>query len=130
VVDEAHALTRHPSGDRFLENLARRARKYYLGVTAISQDVRDFLATGAGRALLANSALRLLLRQDASTLEALEESLQLTAAERAYLVSCPRGEGLLCVQGQRLPLRMEASPQEHVLCTTDPREAGRGAPAA
>jgi type IV secretory pathway VirB4 component len=125
VVDEAHVLTRHHSGDGFLENLARRGRKYFLGLTAISQDVRDFLDTKAGKAILTNSAMRLLLRQDESTLEALEQGLHLTPAERSYLVTCPRGEGLLCVGSLRIKLRILASPQEHVLITTDPRELAR-----
>ncbi len=122
IVDEAHVLTRHPSGDRFLETLARRGRKYFLGLLPITQDVRDFCETRAGKAILTNSAMRLLLRQDESTLDALEQNLRLTPAERAYLVTCPRGEGLLCVGSQRVTLRIEASPQEHALITTDPRE--------
>ena len=112
-----------PRGGRLLEDCARRGRKHFVGVTAISQDVRDFLATKPGQAMLTNSAVRILLRQDESTLLALDEGLHLTPQERSYLVTCPRGEALLAVQGQRVPVRIEASPQEHLLCTTDPHEA-------
>jgi len=119
IVDEAHVLARYPAGDRFLATLARRARKYGLGVTAISQQLEDFLATASGQAVLKNSSTRLLLLQTAETLAALEQHLQLTAAERARLLTRQRGEGLVLVGRQRAFVRLEASPEEHRLCHTD-----------
>jgi len=123
IVDEAQLLTGHASGGALLGDVARRGRKRFVGLTAISQDVRDFLHTKPGQALLTNSAVRFLLRQDESTLEALDESLRLSPQERAYLARCPRGEALLVVQGTRLKVALEASPQEHLYCTTDPHDA-------
>jgi type IV secretory pathway VirB4 component len=119
VVDEAHVLARHRAGDRFLANMARRARKYGLGVTAISQQLDDFLATTSGQAVLKNSSTRLLLLQTAETLAALEQHLQLTQVERARLLACGRGEGLLLMGRKRVFVRLEASPDEHRLCHTD-----------
>jgi len=123
IVDEAQLLTAHASGGALLGDVARRGRKRFVGLTAISQDVRDFLHTKPGQALLTNSSVRFLLRQDESTLEALDESLRLTPQERTYLAQCPRGEALLVVQGTRLKVALEASPQEHLYCTTDPHDA-------
>jgi type IV secretory pathway VirB4 component len=119
VVDEAHVLARHPAGDRFLANMARRARKYGVGVTAISQQLDDFLATTSGQAVLKNSSTRLLLLQTAETLAALAQHLQLTPVERTRLLTCVRGEGLLLLGRQRVFVRLEASPDEHRLCHTD-----------
>ena len=123
IVDEAQLLTGHASGGALLGDVARRGRKRFVGLTAISQDVRDFLHTKPGQALLTNSSVRFLLRQDESTLEALDLSLRLTPQERTYLAQCPRGEALLVVQGTRLKVALEASPQEHLYCTTDPHDA-------
>lgn len=123
IVDEAQLLTAHASGGALLGDVARRGRKRFVGLTAISQDVRDFLHTKPGQALLTNSSVRFLLRQDESTLEALDLSLRLTPQERTYLAQCPRGEALLVVQGTRLKVALEASPQEHLYCTTDPHDA-------
>jgi type IV secretory pathway VirB4 component len=106
IVDEAHTMARFPAGDRFLATLARRARKYGMGVTAISQQLEDFLATSSGQAVLKNSSTRLLLLQTTETLAALEDHLQLTPGERARLLTCGRGEGLLLVGRQECgPLR-------------------------
>jgi hypothetical protein len=88
-------------------------------VTAISQQLDDFLATTSGQAVLKNSSTRLLLLQTAETLAALEQHLQLTAVERTRLLACARGEGLLLLGRQRVFVRLEASPDEHRLCHTD-----------
>ena len=128
VVDEAQLLTAHASGGALITDVARRGRKRFIGLTAISQDVRDFLHTAPGQALLVNSAIRILLRQDDSTLEALGESLRLSPREQAFLASCGRGEALLVVQGTRLKIVMEASEREHGLCTTNPHDTAARPP--
>jgi conjugal transfer ATP-binding protein TraC len=122
VIDEAWSLLRYPAGGAFVSDMARRARKYYLGLVTITQDVADFLRSDHGRAVLVNAATKLLLKQDATTVEPVAEAFQLTPEERQYLLGARKGEGLLFARGARLPLSIEASPAEHLLATTAPRE--------
>ena len=131
VVDEAWSLLRYPEGGRFISEMARRARKYYLGLVTITQDAADFLRSDHGRAVLVNAAMKLLMKQDPTTVEAVAEAFQLTDDERQYLLGANKGEGLLFGRGARVRLTVEASPAEHRLATTAPRElAERAAHAA
>jgi len=122
VIDEAWSLLRYAEGGEFVSGMARRARKYYLGLVTITQDVADFVRSEHGRAVLVNAAMKLLLKQDSTTVEAVAEAFQLTPDERQYLLGAGKGEGLLFARGARLPLTIEASPAEHRLATTAPRE--------
>jgi conjugal transfer ATP-binding protein TraC len=122
VIDEAWSLLRYPEGGDFVSGMARRARKYYLGLVTITQDVADFVRSDHGRAVLVNAAMKLLLKQDATTVEAVTDAFQLTIEERQYLLGANKGEGLLFARGARLPISIEASPAEHRLVTTAPRE--------
>ena len=120
LIDEAWSLMRYPEGARFLAQLARRARKRWLGLTTVTQDVEDFLASPEGHTVLANSSVQLLMRQDSSTAGLVAETFGLSAAEREFLLACRRGEGLFLARGNHIALRVEASPLEHALATTDP----------
>jgi type IV secretory pathway VirB4 component len=122
VIDEAWSLLRYEQGGAFISDMARRARKYYLGLVTITQDAADFLRSAHGRAVLVNAAMKLLLKQDATTVDVVAEAFQLTADERHYLLGAGKGEGLLFARGARLPITIEASPVEHQLATTAPRE--------
>src|SRR5262249_36014529 len=122
VIDEAWTLAQTEVGGKFLASLARRARKYYLGLTTITQDVGDFLASEQGRAVLQNSALKLLLRQDASALDRLAESLKLTDGEQDFLMRAARGQGLVCTPDNRVAVEIVAAPEEYGLITSDPRD--------
>jgi type IV secretory pathway VirB4 component len=122
VIDEAWSLLRYTEGGDFVSGMARRARKYYLGLVTITQDVADFLRSEHGRAVLVNAAMKLLLKQDATTVEAVSDAFQLTTEERQYLLGANKGEGLLFARGARLAVTIEASPAEHRLATTAPRE--------
>jgi len=122
VIDEAWSLLRYPAGAEFLEHLARRARKHWLGLVTISQDVADFLGDPHGRTVLATSACKLLLKQDSSTLAALCAHYPLSPEERHFLLQAGRGEGLFLARGSRMPIRIEASTAEDRLCTTTPKE--------
>jgi conjugal transfer ATP-binding protein TraC len=102
--------------------MARQARKYYLGLVTVTQDVADFLATPEGHTVLANASAQLLLRQDTSTIDAVGETFRLSGGERHFLLSCGKGEGLFLLGGNRVALKVLASSQEHALATTDPRE--------
>jgi len=122
LIDEAWSLIQHEEGAKFLASMARQARKHYLGLTTVTQDVEDFLATSEGHTILANSSVQLLMRQDSSTINAVTSTFRLSAGEREFLLSCRKGDGLLVAAGNHIALRIEASPAEHELATTDPAE--------
>ncbi len=122
LIDEAWALMQHEEGARFLSSMARQARKHYLGLATVTQDVEDFLATPDGHTVLANSSVQLLMRQDSSTIDVVAQTFRLSAGEREFLLSCRKGEGLFFARGNHIALRVEASPMEDALATTDPAE--------
>jgi conjugal transfer ATP-binding protein TraC len=122
VIDEAWSLLRYPEGGAFISGMARRARKYYLGLVTITQDVADFLRSDHGRAVLVNATMKLLLKQDGTTVDVVANAFQLTPDERQYLLGANKGEGLLFARGARIPLTIQASPAEHRVATTAPRE--------
>ena len=122
LIDEAWALMQHEEGARFLSSMARQARKHYLGLATVTQDVEDFLATPDGHTVLANSSVQLLMRQDSSTIDVVAQTFRLSTGEREFLLSCRKGEGLFFARGNHIALRVEASPMEHDLATTDPAE--------
>jgi hypothetical protein len=122
IIDEAWTLMQYQEGGRFLAGLARRARKYYLGLITITQDAEDFLSSEHGRTVLANSSVQLLMKQDSSTIDAVTRAFQLSTSERQFLLGCHKGEGLLFARGSHVALQIGSSPLEHALATTDPRE--------
>ena len=122
LIDEAWSLMQHEEGARFLSSMSRQARKHYLALTTVTQDVEDFLATPEGHTVLANSSIQLLMRQDSSTIDMVSQTFRLSAGEREFLLSCRKGEGLFFALGNHVALRVEASLQEDALATTDPAE--------
>jgi hypothetical protein len=123
VVDEAWLLMAHPAGARFLQQLAKAARKHWAGLALVTQDAADLLATDQGRAVVANAATHLLLRQDTSAAPALAAAFGLSDGELAFLLSAAPGDALLLAgPGRRAAFRAIASDDEHQLITTDPAE--------
>ncbi|MBI4499118.1 MAG: DUF87 domain-containing protein [Chloroflexi bacterium] len=122
IIDEAWSLLQYPEGGAFLAGMARRARKYYLGLVTITQDVADFLGSEHGRTVLGNAAMKLLLKQDGATIGPVTAAFSLSPEERQVLLGAGKGEGLFFARGNRLRLQVEASPVEHRLATTAPRE--------
>ena len=120
VVDEVWSIMQHPEGAAFMVSVAKRARKHRLGLQFITQDVQDLLSedssrtiTGhSGRALLQNAAFKLLLQQDAAAVSTVGEAFDLPVELQRWLLSCPRGDGLLLARGNRFPIRIEATPEE------------------
>ena len=120
VVDEVWSIMQHPEGAAFMVSMAKRARKHRLGLQFITQDVQDLLSedtsrtiTGhSGRALLQNAAFKLLLQQDAAAISTVGEAFDLPKDLQRWLLSCPRGDGLLLAKGNRFPVRIEATPEE------------------
>ena len=120
VVDEVWSIMQHPEGAAFMVSMAKRARKHRLGLQFITQDVQDLLSedssrtiTGhSGRALLQNAAFKLLLQQDAAAISTVGGAFDLPEDLQRWLLSCPRGDGLLLSKGHRFPVRIEATPEE------------------
>jgi hypothetical protein len=122
VIDEAWSLLRFAEGGAFVAAMARRARKYYLGLITITQQVSDLSGDGHGETILNNAAQVLLLKQKADTIDAASARFRLTADERQLLLGADKGEGLLLVRGNRIPLQVVASKAEYQLATTNPRD--------
>jgi len=112
----------NPETARFISGLVRRARKYYLGATIISQQANDFLNQDYGKAIASQSSLRILMRQDTTTIKKVAEEFHLSAYEQHYLLTCDRGEALIIADQNHVAVKIVASDKEHPLLTTDPRE--------
>ncbi len=121
VVDEAWQLMQYQDSAMFMFSIAKRARKYYLGLTTISQDVEDFLSTRLGRAIVNNSSLQLLLKQNPAAVEIVAGTFKLTSEETKRLTQFPVGEGLFFAGLSHVVLRIIASPTEEQLITTNPQ---------
>ncbi len=122
VIDEAWYFMQHPDSANFIYSMSKRARKYYLGITTITQDVEDFLHNQYGKAIVANASIKLLMRQSSASIPALADTFYLSKGERQLLVSCDIGEGIFFAGQNHVALRVVASPEEHEVITTDPKE--------
>jgi type IV secretory pathway VirB4 component len=122
VIDEAWLLLEHEESARFVAGLVRRARKYGLGVAMISQQANDFLNDKYGRAIASQSSLRILMRQDTTTIEQVTKEFRLSDYEKTYLLTSDRGDALLIADQQHVSLHVTASEEEHPLITTNPLE--------
>lgn len=118
IVDEAWQLMKYADSANFLFSLAKRARKYKLGLTTITQDVEDFMGSKMGRAIVANSSMQLLLKQSASAVDVLAEVFKLTEEEKKRLANFPVGQGLFFAGQNHVHIQIHASPTEESLITT------------
>jgi len=122
IVDEAWYLMKHKDSAIFLNSIAKRARKYYLGLTTITQDVDDFLQTKEGPAIIKNSSIQILLKQHPAAVDLVSEIFYLSQGEKQYLLAANVGEGIFFAGNNHVAIRVVASPEEHQLITSDPRE--------
>lgn len=122
VIDEGWLLLQHEESARFISGLVRRARKYYLGVTIISQQANDFLNQEYGKAIATQSSLRILMRQDTTTIKKVAEEFKLSEYEQHFLLTCERGEAIIIADQNHVALKVVASEKEHPLLTTNPKE--------
>jgi type IV secretory pathway VirB4 component len=120
VVDEAWQLMKYEDSANFLFSLAKRARKYNLGITTITQDVEDFMGSRMGRAIVANASMQLLLKQSPSAVDVLTDVFKLTSEERKRLSQFPVGQGLFFAGQNHVHIQIVASPTETGLITTNP----------
>lgn len=121
IVDEAWQLMKYDDSANFLFSLAKRARKYFLGLTTITQDVEDFMGSKMGRAIVANSSMQLLLKQSSSAVDVLADVFKLTEEERKRLSNFPVGQGLFFAGQNHVHIQIIASQTETELITTTPQ---------
>lgn len=122
IIDEAWQLLKYQDSANFLFSLAKRARKYYLGLTTISQDVEDMMSSQMGRAIVSNSSMQLLLKQSTSAVDVLSAVFKLTSEEKKRLSQFPVGQGLLFAGQNHVHIQVIASPTETSLISTNPEE--------
>lgn len=122
IVDEAWYLMRNPDSADFLVDIAKRARKYYLGLTTITQDVEDFLSLDRGKEIISNSSIQILLKQAPASIDLLAQVFNLSEGEQRLLLSEGIGEGLFFAGNTHVAMRVVASPGEHQLITSNPKE--------
>ncbi len=122
VVDEAWQLMKYEDSANFLFSLAKRARKYNLGITTISQDVEDFMGSRMGRAIVANASMQLLLKQSPSAVDVLSDVFKLTSEEQKRLSQFPVGQGLFFAGQNHVHIQIMASQTETGLITTNPAQ--------
>lgn len=128
IVDEAWQLMKYDDSANFLFSLAKRARKYGLGLTTITQDVEDFMGSKMGRAIVANSSMQLLLKQSSSAVDVLADVFKLTEEERKRLANFPVGQGLFFAGQNHVHIQIVPSETEQQLVSTTPLSSQQAAP--
>ncbi len=122
IIDEAWWMMKYPDSASFLFSLAKRCRKYYLGLTTITQNVEDFLNSQYGQPIITNSSLQLLLKQAPSAIGVLEKTFSLSEIEKGLLSQADVGEGLFLVGLKHVALKIVASYFEDKTITTNPEQ--------
>jgi type IV secretory pathway VirB4 component len=122
VVDEAWWMMQHEDAASFLFGIAKRARKYYLGLTTITQDVSDFIKSKYGKPIITNSSLQLLMKQSPAAIEVVKETFNLTDQEKYMLLECAVGEGIFFAGLKHVAIKVVASYTEDQIITSDPAQ--------
>lgn len=122
IVEEAWYLMQNEDSARFIYGIAKRARKYYLGLTTISQDVDDFLNSEYGKAIVTNSSIQILLKQHPAAIDKVADTFYLSEGEKRLLLAADKGEGLFFAGAQHVAMKAVASDAEYKLITTNPEE--------
>ncbi|OGE88001.1 MAG: conjugal transfer protein TraC [Candidatus Doudnabacteria bacterium RIFCSPLOWO2_02_FULL_49_13] len=123
VIDEAWWMMQHDDSAKFLFGMAKRARKYYLGVTTITQDVTDFLQSPYGKPIVTNSSIQLLLKQSPAAVDLIAKTFFLTEGEKYLLLESDVGEGIFFAGIKHVAIKIIASYMEDQIITTDPKRA-------
>jgi len=125
VIDEAWWLMKNEDGASFLFGTVKRARKYWLGVTTVTQDVNDFMKSPYGQPIITNSSLLLLLKQSPATIEIVKKTFSLTEEEKLLLLETPVGEGVFFAGTKHVLIKIIASYTEDQIITTAPEEVAK-----
>lgn len=129
IIDEAWLMMQYEDAAKFVYSIAKRARKYALGLTVISQDVEDFLGSAYGKAVVSNSSMQVLLKQAPNSLERLQQVFNLTDGERQFLLSAGVGEGIFFAGRNHVAIQILASENEYNIINTNPTELAAAAAA-
>ncbi len=122
VLDEGWYIMKYPDTAAFVYSVAKRARKYFLGMTTATQDVEDFLKNDYGKAVLTNSSIQVLLKQGTAEVDIITDTFYLSESEKSLLLSADVGEGLFFAGRNHVALKVFAAPFEHDLITSNPME--------
>jgi hypothetical protein len=122
ILDEAWYMMKYEDSASFVYGIAKRARKYYLGLTTATQDVEDFLRNEYGKAVLTNSSIQVLLKQGTAEVDMVSETFYLSEGEKELLLAADVGEGLFFAGKNHVPMKVIAAPFEHQLITSNPEE--------
>jgi len=122
LVDEAWWIMQTEDGASFLFGICKRARKYWLGVSTITQDVGDFMRSDYGRPIITNSSLQFLMKQSPATIDVLQKTFNLTDEEKYLLLECDVGEGIFIAGQKRVAIKVIASYAEDQIITSSPEE--------
>lgn len=122
IIDEAWWMMQSEDGASFLFGLCKRGRKYWLGVTTITQDVSDFMKSSYGKPIITNSSIQLLLKQSPAGIDLIQETFMLTDQEKMLLLEVPVGEGIFFAGQKHVAMRVVASYTEDQIITTDPEQ--------
>jgi type IV secretory pathway VirB4 component len=122
VVEEAWQMMKYEDTAQFLWSVVKRARKYFLGLTTITQDVEDLLGHDIGKAIVTNSAMQVLLKQSPAAIDKIGEVFYLSQGEKQLLLAANVGEGIFFAGPHHAPIRVVASEEENILITTKPQE--------
>ena len=122
IVDEAWYMMQSLDSANFMYSIAKRARKYYLGLSTITQDVADFLNNDMGKAIISNSSIQMLMKQSPSSVDKLQAVFNLSDGEKNFLLSCDKGQGLFFAGSNHVGIQVISSQSEHELITSDPQD--------
>lgn len=122
IVDEAWWLMKNEDGASFLFGIAKRCRKYYLGLTTVTQDVGDFLNSPYGKPIITNSSMQILLKQSPATTDAIMQTFNLTEEEKFLLLEADRGEGIFFAGLKHIAIKVIGSYTEDQIITSDPAQ--------
>ena len=125
VIDEAWNIMQYEDSARFLYGLIKRARKYYLGITTITQDVEDFMKSPFGKPIVTNAAMQVLLKQAPSAVDSLQKAFNMTEGEKYLLLNASVGQGVFFAGRKHVAIQIVASPKEHEIITTNPEELAK-----
>lgn len=120
VIDEAWNIMQHDDSAKFLFGLVKRARKYNLGITTITQDVEDFAASTYGKPIITNSSIQVLLKQSSASIDALQNIFKLTEQEKYILLNSAIGQGLFFAGAEHVGIQVVASFYEEQIVSSDP----------
>lgn len=122
ILDEAWYMMKYEDSASFVYGIAKRSRKYFLGLTTATQDAQDFLSTEYGQAVISNSSIQMLLKQSPTEIDLVSQIFYLTEGEKELLLSASVGEGLFFAGQSHVAMKVIAAPHENNLITSNPQE--------